>query len=229
MWCIVPAAGIGSRMQSEVPKQYLKLHNNKTILDTTIEKLLRSDVIKNIMVVLHPKDQHWTHSIYVKHQHVQICIGGKNRVDSVFNALQSLKKKVKNEQWVMVHDAARACVSSDDVDALYHMVEVTESVGGILALPVYETVKQADMFDNIVKTVDRSDLWLAQTPQMFSYEILIKSVHKALQDNVVITDEASAVEYAGFKPILMEGRRSNIKITVSEDIEFANQCLKIQK
>ena len=229
MWCIVPAAGIGSRMQSETPKQYFKLHNNKTILDTTIDRLLRSNVIKNIMVVLHPNDKHWIHSTHINKDNVHTCMGGEDRVDSVLNGLRSLKKKVSNDQWIMVHDAARACVSPDDVDALYHVVEVTEAVGGILALPVYETVKQADMFDNIVKTVDRSDLWLAQTPQLFSYETLMQSIANALKDNVVITDEASAIEYAGFKPILVQGRRSNIKITVSEDIEFADLCLKIQK
>jgi 2-C-methyl-D-erythritol 4-phosphate cytidylyltransferase len=229
MWCIVPAAGMGARMQSDTPKQYLKLKNNKTILDTTIERLLCSEVIKNILVVLHPKDKHWVHSIYAKHQYVQTCIGGKDRVDSVLNALQALKKKVKDDQWIMIHDAARACVTSDDIDALYHVVEVTEAVGGILALPIYETVKQADMFDNIVRTVDRSGLWLAQTPQMFSYEVLTQSIINALKHNEVITDEASAVEYAGFKPILVQGRRSNIKITVSEDIEFANLYLSDSK
>ncbi len=218
----MPAAGIGSRMQSKLPKQYLKLANGKTILDTTIQSLLASDAISNVLVVLHPKDSFWKQSAFVDAKNVKVCVGGAERVDSVLAGLTHLKSHIEDDEWVMVHDAARPCVDANDVDGLYQIIEGSEAIGGLLALPVHETVKASTEFQTVMKTVDRSELWLAQTPQIFPFAALQTSMLEAKTDGVKITDESSAMEHAGFKPTLVVGSRKNIKITTPEDIELAN-------
>ncbi|MBU3070226.1 2-C-methyl-D-erythritol 4-phosphate cytidylyltransferase [Aestuariicella sp. G3-2] len=225
-WVIVPAAGVGSRMGADKPKQYLTL-NGKTILEHTLERLLQLPQLKGIVVVVHPLDSYWSTLPVFNHEKIRVIEGGKERCDSVLNGLDTLDEYMQPLDWVMVHDAARPCVDLRDVEELVEKLE-EHLVGGILGVPVSDTVKRLNDNYGIEETVDRRVLWQAQTPQMFRYGILSRSLRSALQQDITITDEASAVESAGYVPLMVEGRRDNIKVTRPEDIPMAELILKLQ-
>lgn len=225
-WVIVPAAGVGSRMGADKPKQYLTL-NGKTILEHTLERLLQLPKLNGIVVVVHPLDSYWSTLPVFNHEKIRVIEGGKERCDSVLNGLDTLDEYMQPLDWVMVHDAARPCVDLRDIEELVEKLE-EHLVGGILGVPVSDTVKRLNDNYGIEETVDRRVLWQAQTPQMFRYGILARSLRSALQQGIRITDEASAVESAGYVPLMVEGRRDNIKVTRPEDIPMAELILKLQ-
>ena len=220
---IVPAAGIGARMEANIPKQYLML-DNKTILEHTLERLLAHQMIDKVVVALHSDDDIFSTLPLSHHQKIRIVTGGKNRADSVLAALSTLEKN----SWVLVHDAARPCLTHYDIDKLLN-VRKDYPDGAILAMPVRDTMKRADDRGCIKNTVCREQLWHAMTPQMFPSNQLIKHLQSALMSNEInVTDEASAMEWAGFHPYLVEGRADNIKITHPNDLPLAKLFIKAQ-
>lgn len=224
-WAVIPAAGVGQRMAADVPKQYLPLAG-RTVIDWTVSKLLEVPSVQGIMVALGKDDPYWQYTEYATHPAVVRVNGGEQRCDSVLNALEELSNKTSHECWVLVHDAARPCVSAQDINRLMDMVEEQQLVGGLLGMPVRDTMKRADNLNQISTTVDRDGLWHAFTPQMFRLGELRAALSQALAAGVQITDEASAMEWAGHQPLMVEGRGDNIKITRPADLELAEFYLR---
>jgi len=225
-WFVVPAAGIGKRFGGDIPKQYLRL-NGKTIVEHTLEKLLSLNPA-GVVVALHSNDTAWRQLKVFKHGAVHPVEGGEERADSVLNALNYLRGKLDDRDWVLVHDVARPCVQPADIEKLVTAAGTSE-VGGILAAPVSDTLKQADSQNRIEKTRDRQQLWAAMTPQMFPYRLLLDALTAARRQNIQVTDEAMAVELAGFRPILVAGSRDNIKVTQGEDLAIAETIIRWQE
>lgn len=224
IWCIVPAAGIGTRMQADRPKQYLML-KNKPLLSHVVNLFSTQIPIEKVVVVLNAKD-HWWPELALSHpQKVLTAIGGKERVHSVLLGLEFLKDYAKENDWVLVHDAARPCLYADDI--LYLMQEIKDhSIGGLLGLPVVDTLKRVNENDEVIETVSRHQLWQAQTPQCFRYGILKKAIESALSQHCVVTDESSAIELLGLKPKMVLGHARNIKITFPEDLQLAEKLMR---
>ncbi len=221
-YVIIPAAGIGTRMKSEVPKQYIKLKNQKTILDTTISIFVNSGIFEKVIVALNKNDDYWGNSIYFDSSKVITCIGGNSRFESVRNGLVTIKQfGNEKDSWVFVHDSARPAIDIIDIMKLFEHVKATVSECGILAVRAFETVKQVSSM-YITDTLDRNNIWLAQTPQLAKSDHLVKAFEycqsKDLTDR--ITDEASALELFGSIPIIVEGSRKNIKVTTQEDLDY---------
>ncbi|OCG21539.1 2-C-methyl-D-erythritol 4-phosphate cytidylyltransferase [Gilliamella sp. App2-1] len=214
---IVPAAGIGCRMNSQTPKQYLEI-GSKTILEHTLNKLLTHPQIKQVIVVISPEDNIFNTLSIALHDKIKVTLGGKTRADSVLAGLNLLN----DEQWALVHDAARPCVEHDDITRLIETV-INKNQGGILAIRVSDTIKRAYQDNDTVidYSEDRTYLWGAATPQLFNAGELKSCLQQALNHHVTITDEASAIEYCGGHPLLIECRRDNIKITCPEDLALA--------
>lgn len=226
MWAIVPAAGIGSRMQADRPKQYLDL-DGKTVLEHTLQRLADHPRIKGIIVAVAENDPWWAQVSEKSYTPIHVVIGGKERADSVYNALAALAKISDDDPWVLVHDAARPCLRHQDID---HMLAtlVNHPVGGILGIPVTDTVKRANAENEITETVERQGLWRASTPQMFRLNTLKDALYTAKKQQLVVTDEASAIELSGLKAVMVEGHADNIKITVPQDLALASLFLKQQ-
>jgi 2-C-methyl-D-erythritol 4-phosphate cytidylyltransferase len=215
---LVPAAGIGSRMQSGCPKQYLQI-NDKTIVEHSIYALLAHPSIQRVIVALHPNDTDFSRLAIASDPRIVTVVGGETRADSVLAGLKQID--TRQYGWVLVHDAARPCLHIDDLHKLIAAV-LDASVGGILATPASDTMKQAVIGENkISHTIDRTYLWRALTPQMFPVELLIACLERALNESATITDEASALEYCGFHSLLVAGRTDNIKVTHPEDLALA--------
>ena len=230
-WAIVPAAGVGSRMQSQTPKQYLPLLN-KPIIEHSLQRLLDHPKISGLVVALGDHDAYWSDVNLKTVKPVIRVNGGEERCHSVLNALNELlsenqKLDVNANDWVLVHDAARPCIRSGDIDLLISSLEIHE-VGGLLALPVRDTMKRQNTTQHVSETVDRNGLWHALTPQMFPLEILRDAVHEAIESDSIITDESSAIERLGKKPLLVEGHEDNIKITRPVDLNLAEMYMKAQ-
>ncbi|NUF50270.1 2-C-methyl-D-erythritol 4-phosphate cytidylyltransferase [Gilliamella sp. ESL0250] len=221
---IVPAAGIGCRMNSQTPKQYLEI-GSKTILEHTLNKLLTHPQIAKVIVVISPEDNLFNTLSIALHDKIKVTLGGKTRADSVLAGLQLLN----DQQWALVHDAARPCVDHDDITRLIEMV-TNKKQGGILATRISDTIKRAYQNNDTVidYTEDRTYLWGAATPQLFNAGELKSCLQQALNHHVAITDEASAIEYCGGHPLLIECRRDNIKITRPEDLALATFYLTKQ-
>lgn len=222
---VVPAAGVGSRMKADRPKQYLKI-NGKTILEHTVEKLLAHPQVSQIVVAISDDDPYYPELPLTQNPQVIRVAGGSERADSVLSALDYIEKQQLGG-WVMVHDAARPCVQLSDIDKLISTA-MSHDVGAILAVPVRDTMKRGAQ-GQIDHTVERADLWHALTPQMFRAEPLWNVLSEALQQGVSITDEASAFEWKGFSPALVAGRSDNFKITQPEDLALAEFYLSQNK
>ena len=216
---IVPAAGIGSRMQSVIPKQYLTI-NQKSILEHTLARLACVSEIDQICVAISPDDM-WFGDIKLDPTRFSQVLGGKERADTVFNALIYLKDQ--GYDWVLVHDAARPLVKVDDIKLLMTQC-IAHNQGGILAAKVKDTIKRGGTC--IEETVPRDDLWQALTPQMFKPDELYQALYHGIKQSAVITDEASAMELSGHQVMLVSGRSDNIKITTPEDLALAEFYLK---
>lgn len=227
VWAVVPAAGIGRRMQTDIPKQYLPLCGS-TVLEHTLNKLLSVDAVNGLVISLQPHDKYWDELQIRSDKPVLVAEGGVERSDSVSNALTALPNVAGFDElndWVLVHDAVRPCVRTADIELLIKEVDTNEA-GGLLALPVRDTMKRQNAEATVQGTVDREGLWHALTPQLFPYHVLRDALSKAKQQNIVITDESSAVEHAGFCPLLVQGHEDNIKITRPGDLRLAELFLQ---
>ncbi len=220
---ILPAAGIGSRMQQALAKQYLTI-DNKTIIERTLERVLSHPKIAHVVVVISAEDNTFASLTIAKHDNVSIAIGGKERADSVLAGL----KAAGEQDWVLVHDAARPCVTHTDIDALIEFCEQNQE-GAILATPVRDTMKRTNASGHIAITEERDNLWHALTPQMFPHRLLLSSLERGIQEHANITDEASAMEYAGQSAHVVSGREDNIKITRPADLPLAAFILQQQE
>lgn len=223
-FAVVPAAGVGKRMQADRPKQYLPLHN-QTVIEHTLARLLQADVFTTIAVAISTEDPYWPELEISKHHQILTAAGGKERADSVLSALKSLQNHAAEDDWILVHDAARPCITSADIHKLIATLK-DNATGGILALPSHDTLKQVEGC-NIQKTLDRRTVWRALTPQMFRFGVLKQALEQT-QGNLAITDEASALELTGLPAKIVEGRPDNIKITQSEDLLLAQFYLEQQ-
>ncbi|MAE01015.1 MAG: 2-C-methyl-D-erythritol 4-phosphate cytidylyltransferase [Pseudoalteromonas sp.] len=219
---IVPAAGVGSRMQHSAPKQYIELAG-KTILEHTLSKLAELDFIHTIKVAISDDDGYFD-AIPQIDSRIERVSGGTERADSVLNALLSLADNPPN--WVLVHDAARPLVCLSDITRLVDDC-LAANEGGILASKVKDTIKRGRTHSE--QTVPRDDLWQALTPQFFPYQALVDALSNALENGVTITDEASAIEWAKQPVKLVAGRSDNIKITTPEDLDLAAFLLQKQQ
>lgn len=218
-WAVVPAAGSGSRMAADTPKQYLKIQG-KTILEHTIERLITHPRIDGVVVALAVDDQQWDKLQFQTDKPIIKTLGGEERCHSVKNALYEVSRHGSEQDWVLVHDAARPCLRHEDLDKLIEQLS-DHMVGGLLASPVKDTMKRSDDKQRVIETVERNQLWHALTPQMFRLHLLRDALNTAIDDGFLVTDEASAVEHAGYQPKLVEGRADNIKITTPDDLLLA--------
>ncbi|SEJ36420.1 2-C-methyl-D-erythritol 4-phosphate cytidylyltransferase [Pseudomonas sp. NFR16] len=221
-WAVIPAAGVGARMAADRPKQYLQL-GGLTILEHSLLCFLDHPRLKGLVISLAVDDPYWPTLPCALDSRIQPVAGGKERADSVLNALLHLHASgADDNDWVLVHDAARPNLARSDLDRL--LAELADDpVGGLLAVPAKDTLKRADASGRVAETVDRSFIWQAYTPQMFRLGALHRALADGLVSNVSITDEASAIEWAGHSPRLIEGRADNIKVTRPEDLEWLRQ------
>ena len=216
---LIPAAGHGKRYGGAMLKQYLPVCG-KPVLAHTIRIFHFHPLISSITVVLAEDDQWFESSVGLLATNVQTVTGGETRADSVRNGLKFIAENYSSTDWVLVHDAARPCLSASRLEKF--LERGLESVhGAILAVPVGDTLKQAGDSNEIVATVDRTGLWAAQTPQLFRVGVLADAIDAAHAAGCELTDEASALEYVGIKPLLVMGSSANIKITHSSDLAIA--------
>ncbi|AXW85823.1 2-C-methyl-D-erythritol 4-phosphate cytidylyltransferase [Lonsdalea britannica] len=212
---VLPAAGNGSRMQVDRPKQYLNI-GNKTILEHTLDALFQHPRICKAIIAISPDDDYFQTLPLASDPRIQVVQGGRQRADSVLAGLQ----QVQGVEWVLVHDAARPCLHPDDLSRLLELTSQSD-VGGILAAPVRDTMKRGNAQGDIEHTVERNALWHALTPQLFPLMLLKDSLERALSEGAEITDEASALEFCGYHPQIVSGRADNIKVTRPEDLALA--------
>ncbi len=217
---LIPAAGIGARVGAALPKQYLSL-GARTMLEWSVDALCAMPWIERVIVVVAPDDARASMLLHARPRVEVLAQGGATRRDTVLSGLRSLIRSHDAADWVLVHDAARPALESGALERLRDAL-AESSVGGLLALPVGDTVKRvaADR-SAVAATVDRDDLWVAQTPQMFRLGLLLD----ALAAHADVTDEASAIERAGHAPLLVEGARSNFKVTSAEDVSLMRLLL----
>ncbi len=221
-WVVIPAAGIGSRMRADRPKQYLQVAG-RTILEHSLSGFLDHPHLRGLVLALAADDPWWPTLACAADARIQRVRGGAERADSVLAGLDHLAEiGVPAEGWVLVHDAARPNLARSDLDKLLHSL-ADDPVGGLLAVPARDTLKRAGADGRVCATVDRSVIWQAYTPQMFRLGALRKALAEALAAGVAITDEASAMEWAGQAPRLIEGRADNLKVTRPEDLEWLRQ------
>ena len=227
-WLVIPAAGIGSRMQAQCPKQYLTVAG-QTILELTLACFLEHPQVQGIVVAIAEHDRWWPQLKLASDTRVASVIGGAERADSVLNALLYLTERgAQADDWVLVHDAARPLLERNDLERLLSAL-AHDPVGGLLAVPARDTLKQINAAGQVVKTIDRSVIWHALTPQMFRLGVLQRALADSLQAGVAITDESSAMEWAGFAPRVIEGSASNVKITRPEDLQLLQTLLVAAK
>lgn len=224
MWGVVPAAGIGARMAADRPKQYLPLAG-KTVIQHTIERLLSHSEIEGVVVSVAVEDPWWPTLSWSAPERIQVVEGGAERSDSVLHALEWLASHTTEDPWVLVHDAARPCLSGEDLQQLIVQLR-NHPVGGILAAPVADTLKRSDGEQGIAETVDRSQLWRALTPQMFRLQALYHALLSVREAGVAITDDAQAMEQQEATPLLVEGAATNLKITRPGDLAIAEEILR---
>ena len=226
LWAIVPAAGVGRRLPGDVPKQYRKLRG-RCVLDHCLDRLLDQPAISGVMLALSPADNHWPQCAHFSHPRVMTCEGGKERADSVLAALQALAalpQAPASQAGVLVHDAARALLPTSALTRL--LATAPGADGALLAMPAQDTLKRSLDGEKVDHTLDRGAVWLAQTPQYFEFERLRQALTHALAQGLSITDEASCMERAGYKPRLVAGDAMNFKITTPSDLMLAEALLE---
>lgn len=223
-WAVIPAAGIGQRVGASKPKQYLQIAD-KTVLQHAVSNFVDNDRIAGLIISLHSNDQTFTTLNFCsENTSIYTVTGGDSRAESVLNALNFLDDIASEQDFVLVHDAARPCLKRLDLDTLMDCC-LQDDVGGILAAPVSDTIKKVSS-DRVLGTLDRDQIWRALTPQMFKLGLLKQALTSAINNSVLITDEASAIENAGYNPIIVAGCEQNIKITYSSDLKIAEMFLK---
>jgi 2-C-methyl-D-erythritol 4-phosphate cytidylyltransferase len=218
---LIPAAGTGTRMGENRPKQYLDLAG-RPMIEHAVRALLAAVEIETVFVVLAPGDPYFRDIDWGRDagRVAPLYCGGASRRDSVLNGLVAASSLLEPDDWVLVHDAARPCLDAADLSRLIAAV-VADAGGGLLAVPLADTLKRADASGRVAETPARDGLWQAQTPQMFRHGVLIAALNHAGQ----VTDEASAVEQLGLKPLLVEGSRNNLKVTYPADVAMAEGML----
>lgn len=219
IWAVVPASGIGQRMQSDKPKQYLSFCD-KTILEHTLDRLLASDHIHGAVLILNKEDQYWGELNYISRKPLVTTEGGAERQDSVINGLQKIQQLDKDGPLAMVHDAVRPLVSPQDISSLTNAFNQGNQ-GAILASPLTDTIKRDNNEGSIAETIDRKGLWRALTPQLFDSNLLLKALQQARANQQRMTDDSAAIEAMGYQPLLVEGSSENIKITRPDDLKLA--------
>ena len=219
---VIVAAGIGKRVGAEIPKQYLPLLD-KTIIEHSLKPFLEHSKISNVIVSLANNDAWFSQLSLCNHPKLQTVVGGKERVNSVLAALHVINPA----NFVLVHDAARPCITKEDIDKLILHVESNDS-SAILGSKVRDTMKRSLSNNQVHKTVDRECLWHALTPQIFQTNLLVEAINKNKTPEK-ITDEASAMEMAGIPVVIIEGRSDNLKVTRQEDLILAEFFLTQHK
>jgi 2-C-methyl-D-erythritol 4-phosphate cytidylyltransferase len=221
---LIVAAGAGSRFAASVPKQYADI-GGRPMLWYSLRAFCGHDRIARTFVILDPTDETYERHDWGRYGAgaMPMYCGGTSRAASVRQGLEGIAGHVALDDWILVHDAARPCVSKAAIDRLIDTL-VSEEAGGLLAIPVSDTLKRDDGQNRVLRTESRDQLWQAQTPQMFRYEILLKAMQSADPQNT--TDEASAVEQMGFKPRLVLGSPANMKITYPEDLALATAVIE---
>lgn len=223
-YALIPAAGSGARMGKSLPKQYLELAG-KPMIYHALRRLVETPRIRRVYVVIAAEDKRWDSydwREFAPRLTVLRC-GGATRADSVCNGLAAMAGEVAAQDWVLVHDAARPCLSAAQLE---HLLDAAgnDSVGGLLAVPVADTLKRADVTQRVGATEPRAGLWQAQTPQMFRHAMLLQALQQA--DTAMITDEASAIEALGHRPLLVAADNSNFKVTYPRDLYLARLILE---
>ncbi|MDD2893581.1 MAG: 2-C-methyl-D-erythritol 4-phosphate cytidylyltransferase [Halothiobacillaceae bacterium] len=230
VWVVIPAAGVGARMTADRPKQYLPLAS-RSVLEHSLSHFSQHASVRGIVLSVAIEDAYWPQLELSSSVPLHCVAGGSERAHSVLNALQFLDALMQAEppesqdSWVLVHDAARPCVRVEDIDKLLHALHA-DPVGGLLAVPVRDTMKRANASGCVAHSEPRAGLWHALTPQMFRLGGLKRSLEDALAQGQQVTDESSALEWAGFSPRLVEGHADNIKITRPEDLALAEFFLQ---
>ena len=216
---LIPAAGRGSRYGGALLKQYLPV-NGKPILAHSIKIFQFHPLISSITVILAEDDQLFDSAVGLLAKSVNTVVGGDTRAHSVRNGLKFIVENYSATDWVLVHDAARPCLSASRLEKFLEQ-GLESDYGAILAVPVGDTLKRAGDSQEIIATVDRTGLWAAQTPQLFRVGVLADAIDAAHEAGCDLTDEASAMEFVGIKPLLVMGSSANIKITHSSDLAIA--------
>lgn len=226
LWAVIPAAGTGSRFAASQPKQYMALAG-RTVLEHSAQPLLNNPQISAVLVALSPDDTHFSQLPIASNPRLKKVTGGAERADSVARALAALAEEAGDSDWVLVHDAARPCLSAADLD---HLLSETfaKGRGGLLAAPLVDTIKRADSRGDVADTLDRNHLWRALTPQVFRYGELREALRSCRQQSLQVTDEASAIEHCGGSVRLVVGSAANIKVTYPEDLALAEFYLRAQ-
>jgi len=223
LWCVVPAAGRGARVGGDVPKQYLPIAG-KPLLLHTLERLAAHPCIAGLMLVLAADDANWIGAREIGGKPVLTAIGGDERAASVLAGLRALHDKLKESEFVLVHDAARPCVREADISRLIELG--IPGGGGLLAAPVRDTLKRADAHARVAATEPREARWRALTPQLFRLGELVQALESAHDAGIAVTDEAMAMERAGHRPLLVEGGEDNIKVTTPADFALVEFLLQ---
>jgi len=226
LWCVVPAAGRGTRVGGSIPKQYLPLAGRPLILHT-LERLAAHPRIAGLMVVLGDNDGHWPGLDHLYDKPVLTTLGGAERCDSVLAGVRALPSEISDDGFVLVHDAARPCVREGDITRLLDLG--MPAGGGLLGAPLRDTLKRADASGRSEVTEPRDHRWRAFTPQLFRRGELSSALQAASAAGVTVSDEAMAMERAGFEPLLVEGAEDNIKVTTATDFALAEFLLSRMK
>ncbi len=222
IWCVVPAAGKGTRVGGPLPKQYLPIAG-RSLLELTLARLASHPAVAGLVVTLAAGDPHWPGLASVAGKPVLTADGGRERYDSVLAGLDALPPEVAARDFILVHDAARPCVRHADISRLIELAGQAE--GGLLGAPLRDTLKRADADDHSMETEPRDGRWRAFTPQMFRRQALIDALRRARAEGVVVSDEAMAMERVGIRPRLVEGAEDNLKVTTPADFALAEFIL----
>jgi len=223
-WVVIPASGVGLRFSSTRPKQYWSI-DGKTVLEHSIERFVDHDWVNQVIVAIADTDEHFQYLSCAKHPKVMKVQGGETRSHSVMSALCYIEKHAKPHDWVLVHDAVRPCLHQRDLQALLQLRD--DPVGGLLAIPVADTLKKASVNNQIHETLSRESLWAAQTPQMFRLALLSEALALAHSTGQTVTDESSALEAMGYHPHLVLAEHPNPKLTYAADLSYIRSLLAI--
>lgn len=224
-YVVVPAAGTGSRMEAALPKQYLPL-NHQALIAHCLGLFSAADEIDGVYVVLSEGDTYWQRHVDTTILHPKIKVlrcGGASRAQTVLNGLMAMADQTQDDDWILVHDAARPGLSYTLLKNLIDQLK-DDAVGGLLALPLADTLKRADTDQRVSQTIPRNDLWQAQTPQMFKYAVLRQALIAA--KHTAPTDEAQAIEALGLTPKLITGALRNLKVTYPQDLVVVNALIQ---
>ena len=228
---VIPAAGSGRRFASASPKQYAPL-GSSTVIEHALAPFESDPDCAGIVVALSAQDAAWPGIAARRSRLIETAEGGEQRAHSVRNALRALATRVRDDDWIMVHDAARPCFASSDL-ALLKRELAAHPVGGLLAMPLADTLKRAlepgSQVTHVDATLDRDGLWRAATPQVFRFGVLLRALEAALNSGRVPTDEAQAIEWSGQRPRLIAGRADNIKVTTADDLVLAGAILGMRR